>query len=496
MDRTIQPLNRSAMIERVQNTPQFDVIVIGGGATGLSVALDAASRGLSVALFEGRDFAAGTSSRSSKLIHGGVRYLANPRNWSLIAEALRERSYFLNNAPQLVRAQRFVVPCSSTWQMIKYGAGLGLYQLFSSGGRGIRGLSAVGEIATLGMLPGLQRHGLKGAWCYSDAQFDDAALAIALLQTAVSFGAVTLNYMPVVQAHSDGRRVTGLTVKDEETGQCYEVRAKAYFNCAGVWIDSVRRLVDVEVGDLVRVSRGSHIVVDRSFLPTGNAMVVAKTSDKRVLYCIPWQGHLLIGTTDIEQGQAPYDPQPSADEIEWMIEQANQYLTRRIRKDDVRASFAGLRPLFHPKKVGLNEGTANMTRSYAVVPEFKNFLTVAGGKWTSARAMAETALRTAQQLQLLPRSGCLTRALPLLASDRIAFEQLQKDLLSQPVIDQELGRRLLAFVRQAVLTTGARTAQDVLNRRLRIGMLNQVRYQALLPVVEEMVGQLLEQNRR
>lgn len=494
MDTTIQPLNRQAMLERLRNVSEFDAVVIGGGATGLGVALDAAARGLSVALFEAHDFASGTSSRSTKLIHGGVRYLSDPRNWSLIREALHEQTTLLNNAPQLVRAQRFVVPCYSRLKMLWYAAGLSLYSCFSGGGRGIRSMTAVGELAALGMLPGLQRKCLKGALCYSDAQFDDAALAVSLLQTAVARGAVAVNYMPVIDTKSDGRRVTAVEVKNEETGERFTVRAKVFFNCAGVWVDAVRRMVDVEVGDLIRISRGSHIIVDKSFLPTGNAMVVPKTTDGRVLFCIPWHGQLMIGTTDIEQGQAPFDPQPSADEIDFMIENANRYLTRRIRREDVRASFSGLRPLFCPKRAGLNKGTAKLTRGYAVVPEFKNFLTVAGGKWTSYRAMAEAAVRTAQQLELIPRSGSMTRSLPLLTDSRLALEQLQKDLLSQAVINQELGRRLLDFVRRQVEVSGARTASDILYRRLRIGQLDAARTAALMPVVQDMIERLLPER--
>lgn len=492
MNPTLQPLNRARMIERLQKTPQFDVVVVGGGATGLGVALDAATRGLKVALFEAQDFASGTSSRSTKLIHGGVRYLANPRDWSLIQEALYERRLLLTNAPELVRAQRFVVPCYSWLKALWYGAGLSLYGLFSSGGKGIRGVNIAGADAALGLLPGVVRDRMKAVLAYSDAQFDDAAMAVSLLQTAVAYGAVALNYMPVTAMANDGRRITGLTVKDEETGESFEVSAKVIFNCAGVWTDSVRRLADPSIADMIRISRGSHIVVDKSFLPTGNAMVIPKTSDGRVLYCIPWQGSLLIGTTDIEQGQAYRDPEPSPDEIKFMLDNANQYLTRRIRPEDIKATFTGLRPLFNPKKAGLNEGTANMTRGWAVVPEYKNLLTVAGGKWTAYRAMAEAALATAQQLQLLPKGGSMTRSLPLIVHERLKQEELQKDLLKAEVFDQEIGRRLLEFVRYCVDYTGARTAKDVLYRRLRLGELDSVRTKALTPVVEKMLERILK----
>ena len=485
---------RRQMLDALSAEPEFDVVVIGGGATGLGVAVDAASRGLRVALFEKNDFASGTSSKSTKLIHGGVRYLANPRNWGLIREALVERRTLLTNAPELVHPRQFVVPCYSRLKAFWYGAGLSLYSMFSGGGRGMGPVRYVDALGAVALLPGLQRKKLKGALCYSDAQFDDAGLAVALYQTAVGYGAEVLNYMPVEEMLTDGRKVTGCVARDSETGERYTVRARAYINCAGVWVDTIRRMVDVEVGSLVRVSRGSHVVVDGSFLPTENAMVVPKTTDGRVLFCIPWQGRTLIGTTDIEQGQAPFDPQPSSEEIDFMIENANRYLTRRIRRGDVRASFAGLRPLFAARKAGLNEGTAKLSRGYAVVPEFKNLLTVAGGKWTSYRAMAESALATAQQLELLQRSGCRTRSLPLVMENRAEAMALQQALLKSLVIDQELGARLLAFVRLAATRMGARTAQDVLHRRLRLGQLDAVRTQALMPVVEEMLARVLEKK--
>lgn len=493
MDTKLKNWRRDEVIKQLQSQKDFDVVVIGGGATGLGVAVDAASRGLSVLVLESQDFCAGTSSRSTKLIHGGVRHLGNPLQWPRIRESLFERRLLLQNAPQTVRAQTFIVPCYSYLKVACIGLGLGLYNLMSSGGRGLHGVAAIGRVGAMGQLPGIVRKGLKAAFAYSDAQFDDAGLGIALLRTAVSYGALTLNYAPVVDMKTDGRRITSVIVEDKIGGNRFEVSAKAIFNCAGVWVDTIRRLVDVEVSPLVRVARGTHIVVDRSFLPTGNAMVAPRRRGGRELFCIPWQGRLVIGTTEIEQGQAPFDPQPTGDEIDYLIARANSFLTRQIRREDVKASFAGLRPLFEGRRAGLRKGsTANMTRSYAVVPEFGNMLTIAGGNWTLYRAMAELGLRTAQQMRLVPRSGCMTRSLPLIEQGRIDQESLQRDLLENGVPQTAAGiAALTRFITLMVNTTGAITVQDILYRRLRIGELDAALADELVPLVTSIIEDLM-----
>lgn len=489
MDTKIVEWRREDMCARLRSASSFDVVVIGGGATGLGAAVDAASRGLSVALVDSQDFCAGTSSRSTKLIHGGVRHLSNPLQWPCIREALFERRLLLQNAPQLVRAQTFVVPCYSYLKAAGWGLGLGVYNLLSSGGRGLHGVAAVGRVNAMAQLPGIVRKGLKAAFAYSDAQFDDAGLGMALLRTAVHYGAVVLNHAAVTGFRSDGRRLTEVVVEDRFGGETLEISGRVILNCTGVWVDGLRRMVDVDVSPLVRVARGTHIVVDRSFLPTGNAMVVPAGRGGRALYCIPWQGRLVIGTTEVDQGQAPFDPQPTQDEVEFLMQRASRFFTRRVLREDVKASFAGLRPVLEARRAGLRAGsTANMTRTYAVVPEFGNMITVAGGSWTVYRAMAEMAMRTAQQMRLVPRRGCMTRSLPLLEPGRLELEELQRDLLEGGAgVGGALSDRLRRVVGMSVLTTGACTAQDVLYRRLRIGQLDAQLARELTPAVEAMV---------
>ncbi len=486
----MQPLKRSSMLDRIRKSPNFDVVVIGGGASGLGVALDAAARGLRVALFEAQDFASGTSARSGKVIHAAVESVINPVNWQSIQEGLYERRLLLTNAAQLVRAQRFVVPCYSWLQVMRNGVQLALYGLFSSGGKGVRGVNVAGANASLGLLPGVVRRGMKAVYAYSDAQFDDAALAMALMQTAVAYGAVVLNYASVVNLNNDGRRITSVMVRDEETQQTYEVKGKVVFNCAGVWADGVRRMADPSVAAMTKISRCSYVVVDKSFLPTGNALVLPRTKDGRTMHALVWQGSLVLGSTDVEQGQAYRDPEPSPDEVAAILSNVNRYLTRRIRPEDVKATFSGLKAVFSARKNGLNKGTANIHGSWAVVPEFKNLLTIAGADWTNYRIQAEEALKTAQQLDLVPRGGCMTRSLPLIVHARLEQEELQKDLLKVDCYDQEIGKRLLEFVRYCVEYTGARTAKDIIYRRLRIGQLDAVRTRILMPVVARMLERI------
>ena len=493
MHKELKPVDRARMLANLREGKPYDVVVIGGGATGLGVAVDAATRGLRTLIVDAQDFCAGTSSCSTKLIHGGVRYLANPRNWSLVHSALQERRLLLQNAPKLVKAMPFVVPCYRFFDWLYYGLGLTLYTALSSGGHGIGPMSVSGRVGALSALPGVNRRSLKGSLTYYDAQFDDARLGFAVMLTAHAYGADVINYMQAVEMTTDGRRIQSVTLRDQETQETFTVQAKVFFNCAGPWVDSVRHLVDVRSGDLVRLSRGSHIMVDRSFMPADNAMLVPKTTDGRVLFCIPWHGALMIGTTEVEQGQASFDLLPSADEINFIINNANRYFTRKIRREDVLASFAGLRPLFNARRAGVRKGTASMSREHVVLPEFGNMITVAGGKWTSYRAMAEDAMKIATQMRFIPRRGCMTRSLPLLVDEKFDPASLEQSAATASSAD-DVREKVCEYARYAVAMSGARTAKDVLWRRLRLGVLHAKRAQELMPAVEAAVAEALNKS--
>lgn len=488
MRKKLIPVNRAAMLSKLSQDKVYDVVVIGAGATGLGIAVDAASRGLSVLVVDAQDFSQGTSSRSTKLIHGGVRYMKNPKDWKLVHEALFERRTLIRNAPEIVHPKAFILPCYRAYEVPYYTLGLALYSLMAMGGGSVGNMSVHGGIGTLCQLPGLRAKGLKGGVKFYDAQFDDSRMAIALMQTAVAWGAVALNYMRVTGFHSTNDAIDSAQLTDQETGKQYWVRGKMFFNCAGCWVDNIRGLVDPGCSNLMRFSRGTHLIVDRSFLPTDTGMFIPKTSDGRVLFCIPWHGDLEIGTTDIEQGQAPFDIQPTEDEIDFILTNANAYLARPIKREDVKAAFCGIRPLLNPQAVGEKNrgGSAKLSREHVVIPEYGNMITVAGGKWTSYRRMAEHAMQVAMEHKLIPLSGCHTRNLPLICDMTMKPETLEQEADRSEDLEA-VKAKVLAYARYCVRTSQAFTGEDVLYRRLRLGFLNTARTQALLPEVNAAV---------
>ncbi len=475
--------SRSRMLQRLREQDEFDVVVVGAGTTGLGVALDAASRGMSVLVVEAQDWASGVSSRSGKHIGGDVRTAVCPARWGRLREALYERRLLLQNAPAFVRAQNHAIACRSMLSMAYRAAGLALYSLFSSGGRGTRPVAVHGRVGALGMLPGISRKGLAGAVSYTDAVCEDAGLACALLKSAVGYGAVALNRMRMIDAEADGRRVTSVVLQDGETGRKMKVRARTVFNCAGVWADDVRRMVDVTCGNTVRIVRRSYIVVDKTFMPTGNALYLPHGCGRLPLTIVPWQGRLLIGATAAVQGQAPLDPQMTEDEVATLIAGANRVLNSKIRREDVRARFAGLYGEVGVR--GLDRG-----RGFAVLNEFRNMFTVLGGSMTLYRAKAEAALDAAIRSHQLPRYGCMTRSMRLDGASQAAKEDLQKRLLAGEAPSPETLLELNAFVCREFEESAARTAEDILWRRLRIGFLDEARAEMLLEAVRGQIAVL------
>ncbi len=339
----------------------WDVLVIGGGATGLGTAVDAAARGYRTALLEQGDFAKGTSSRSTKLIHGGFRYLRQG-NVSLVRESLRERGLLLRNAPHLVHAIPFVLPAYGVWQKFFYGAGLKIYDLLA-GRLGLGKTRLLSREETLRHLPTLSPDGLTGGVQYFDGQFDDARLAICLAQTLHDLGGVAVNYCPVATLLKSNGRVCGVVARDTESGRELTIRARVVINATGVFTDAIRRLDEPAAKPIITASQGAHIVLDRSFLPGDSALMVPKTDDGRVLFAIPWHGHVVIGTTDTLREDAPLEPRPLAEEIDFLLEHAARYLTRAPGKADILSAFAGLRPLLG--KAALGADFAHLPRTRA-----------------------------------------------------------------------------------------------------------------------------------
>ncbi len=392
---------------RARKAP-WDIVVIGGGATGLGTAVDAASRGYAVVLFEQADFAKGTSSRSTKLIHGGVRYLQQG-NVSLVMEALSERGRLLQNAPHLVNDLAFIVPSYEWWESPFYGVGLKVYDLLA-GKYGFGRSRHLSREKVIEEIPSIQAEGLRGGTRYFDGQFDDARLAISLARTAVEQGAVVVNYTGVVAILKDTKGVAqGVRVCDAETGAEMEVFAKVIVNATGPQADAVRHLDNPELNTIVAPSQGVHIVLDRSFIPRESAIMVPHTDDGRVMFAIPWRDVAVVGTTDTLVDDVPLEPQPSSEEIDFILDTANRYLARPAARSDIKSVFAGIRPLVEG---GDEVSTAALSRDHVILIDPNSaMMTVVGGKWTTYRKMAEDVVDQASVLAGLPQSSCVTASL-------------------------------------------------------------------------------------
>lgn len=402
--------SRATMLERVRSrAAPWDLVVIGGGATGAGTALDAAARGYDVLLVERSDFGKGTSSRSTKLVHGGVRYLEQG-DISLVMEALKERGRLRRNAPQFVTDLAFVVPNYDWWEAPFYGLGLKLYDLLA-GRYGFGPSHHLSRERTLAHIPTLKTEGLRGGVVYHDGQFDDARLLVHILLTAIDRGATVLNYVAATGflRGSDGL-LEGITARDEETGEAFRCPARAVVNATGPFADDVRRLADPAAAPLIAPSQGVHIVLDGTFLPGDAAIMVPHTSDGRVMFAIPWLGHTLVGTTDTPIEAAEPEPRPRAEEIAFLLETAGRYLARAPSREDIRSVFVGIRPLV---RSGSAKRTAAISRDHAIHIEPSGLLTIAGGKWTTYRRMAQDCVDQAATLARLPERDCPTVELPI-----------------------------------------------------------------------------------
>jgi glycerol-3-phosphate dehydrogenase len=498
-------MNRSTQFETLRahqrSQKPFDIAIIGGGATGLGVALDAAARGFSVALFEADDFAKGTSSRSTKLVHGGVRYLAQG-NVALVREALQERACLLANAPHLAQPLAFVMPGFQWWERGFYGIGLKMYDALA-GARGLGDTQWLTSTQTRKLLPTVRAKGLHGGVKYWDGQFDDARLAVALARTAVAKGACVVNHCRVEGLLHEGKKVMGLTASDTETGEAFTVHAACVINATGVWVDTVRNM-DAAPGaakkrPMVAPSQGVHLVVDASFLPTDHAMLIPKTADGRVLFAVPWMGKVILGTTDTPREDLASEPTPFHDEVEFILTEAGRYLSKAPTRADVRSVWVGLRPLVKPPE---DDGgnTKALSREHTVLVDKSGLVTVTGGKWTTYRAMAEDVLTQCFASSLLPaKAGGVTERLALAGSPAAgaAVMSLTKSpgelmygsdvsaLRALPGADRWLWRAegggglSEAMVRFAARFEMARSVEDVLARRSRLLFLD-ARVAALL----------------
>lgn len=501
------PTRREELLARLAQDGTWDLAVVGGGATGLGVALDATARGLRVVLLESHDFAKGTSSRATKLVHGGVRYLAQG-NIALVREALHERTTLLKNAPHLAQPLPFVMPSYKLWETPFYGVGLKMYDALA-GSSGLGPTEFLSRRETLECLPTARPQGLKGGVKYWDGQFDDARLALALARTAAARGALLVNYCPVTGLVHSGGKLGGVTCRDTESGRTFTVRAKCVVNATGVWVDELRRQDGQAIGRgveaMVAPSQGVHAVVDREFLPGTHALMVPKTADGRVLFGVPWMGKLILGTTDTPRGDLPREPRPFREELDFILSESARYLVRAPRREDIRSLWVGLRPLVKP--VGDDaEATKSLSREHTVLVSRSGLVTVTGGKWTTYRAMAEDVLDKCFDAGLLQRSAAgVTANLPLVGAPASGapataiaaapglhlYGTEAAEVAALPGAQRHLGGGLTAaMVLFAVRHEYARTVEDVLARRLRLLFLDA----ALAASLAGEVGALLRQE--
>ncbi|MGA2726411.1 MAG: glycerol-3-phosphate dehydrogenase/oxidase [Terracidiphilus sp.] len=485
--------------ERAEQQRPWDIAVIGGGATGMGVAVDAAARGLDVVLVEGHDFGKGTSSRSTKLVHGGVRYLEQG-NVPLVMSALKERGLLRQNAPHLVHDLAFVVPNYSWWEAPFYGIGLKLYDLLA-GKYGFGASKLLTKEETLERLPALEPEELRGGVIYFDGQFDDARLLIHLAMTAADHGATLLNYCPAIGLLRDAEGyINGVTARDKESGEALTIPARIVVNATGVFTDAIRRMADDAAEQLVVTSQGIHLVFDRSFLKGDTALMVPRTPDGRVLFVIPWHGHAVAGTTDTPLDAPSLEPRPLDEEIEFILETAGRYLSRPPTRADVLAVYVGLRPLVK------GEGkTSALSRDHVIHVDTSGLLSITGGKWTTYRHMAEDCVDHAITLGRLRDEPCPTRNLRIhgYLQDSGALGDLEvygsdaaeiRALAQDPNLATQLHRALpyiAAEVVWAARNEMARTVEDVLARRTRALFLNAAAASAMAePVAKLLAGEL------
>ncbi|MEG0053926.1 MAG: glycerol-3-phosphate dehydrogenase/oxidase, partial [Comamonas sp.] len=409
---------RADLLTRLAQPETYDLAIIGGGATGLGVAVDAAARGFKVVLLESMDFAKGTSSRATKLVHGGVRYLAQG-NISLVREALHERTTLLHNAPHLAQPLAFVMPSYKLLDTPFYGVGLKMYDALA-GKAGLGSTEFLSAAKTVKYLPTVQQKSLKGGVKYWDGQFDDARLALALARTAAAKGALLVNYCAAETLIYEDNKVAGVICKDTESGRSFTVHAKCVVNATGPWVDLFRQQ-DAQaqgkpVKPMVAPSQGVHVVVDRDFLPSDHALLIPKTADGRVLFAVPWLGKVILGTTDTPRHDLAREPLPFPQELDFILSEAGKYLNRQPTLADVRSMWVGLRPLVKPQDDdGAN--TKKISREHTVMSSKTGLVTVTGGKWTTYRAMAEDVLTECFDIGRLPsRPAGVTVHLPLVGA--------------------------------------------------------------------------------
>ena len=498
---------RETLVKQIQENPEWDVIVIGGGATGLGVALDSTTRGYKTLLLEQVDFAKGTSSKSTKLLHGGVRYLAQG-NIDLVKEALYERGLLLKNASHLVSNQSFIIPNYSWWNNFFYAFGLKVYDILAgklSFGKSTR----INKKETTSRLKTIKKEHLKGGVVYHDGQFDDSRLAVNIAQTCIEYGAVILNHFKVKQLlkNNDGV-VNGVVANDSETNMSYNLKAKVIINATGIFTDEILQMDNVGAKNIVRPSQGIHLVLDKSFLLGNDAIMIPKTDDGRVLFLVPWHDRVIVGTTDTLLNSYSLEPKALDEEVNFIISTVNKYLNKKVCKADVLSIYAGLRPLAATKDN--SEKTKEISRSHKIIVSNSELITITGGKWTTFRRMAEDTINKAISIGKLPNVSCKTTVLQIhgskeslhnahhlniYGSDQVSIQKL---IIETPELGEKLHSRLpytKAEIIWGIRNEMARTVDDILARRVRALFLDAKAAIEIAPLVASILAKELGEDK-
>jgi glycerol-3-phosphate dehydrogenase len=479
---TIPQMNRTEQLKKLSEEHNWDIIIIGGGANGLGVAVDAASRGFKVILLEAVDFAKGTSSRSTKLVHGGVRYLEQG-NLALVIEALQERGLMEKNAGHLVKNESFIIPNYNWWGGSFYTLGLKFYD-FLAGKLSLGSSKYLSKKKTIELIPSIEQNGLQSGVLYHDGQFDDSRLAINLAQTAIEKGACVLNHIKVIKLIKNNKKqITGVIATDQELGEEYSIQGKAVINATGVFTNAIMKMNDSVYKKYIVPSQGIHLVFDKSFLPGEHALMIPKTSDGRVLFAVPWHDKIVVGTTDTLVKKSNIEPIALEEEIEFVLQTAQKYLIKKPTRADVLSVFAGLRPLVAPEKKG--QSTKEVSRSHKITVSKTGLITITGGKWTTYRKIAEDIVDKTIEVHQLPKHKCITKHLAIHGNKKNKPEDFENHLFvygtdatsiiqleeNEPELKEKLHSNYdytLAEIAWAIRHEMATTVEDVLSRRVRL----------------------------
>jgi glycerol-3-phosphate dehydrogenase len=476
-------MNRQQMIQQLESATEWDICIIGGGATGLGTAVDAATRGLKTVLFEQHDFAKGTSSRSTKLVHGGVRYLQQG-NIKLVMEALKERGLLIKNAPHLVHNQKFIVPNYKWWEGPFYGIGLKIYD-WMAGKLGLGSSEFLSKEEILLLAPALDPEGLRGGIAYQDGQFDDARLAINLAQTAALHHGTLLNYFPVTGLLKTNKKVCGVKVKDIFTGKEYAIKSKVVINATGVFTDAVMNMDDPKHKQMISPSQGIHLVVDKEFLPGNTGIMIPRTDDGRVLFAVPWHNKIVLGTTDTpvktKDPASLLEPVPLKGEIDFILSHIGRYLSKDPQLSDVKSMFAGLRPLVKAS----SKKTAALSRDHLIAVADSGMITITGGKWTTYRRMAEDVVNIAVEKNGLPEKNCITQELKLYGHN---LQTVPAEIFHLTT------EELKAVIKTSVEKEMCMTVEDFLSRRTRSLLLDAKAAIASAPLVAELMAAAMNKD--